>query len=111
MALSQSRLQALLAESPIFRSRLQQKMLNTASLVLKEQGVTNHALRAAYAKYVIANTTGATVTAAPLIVQADNLRNTITYEDGGVTTSVLDPDLESQVNSSWNLLAGIDEGT
>ena len=111
MAISNSRLEALLGADPTFISRCASTLLGEASTVLAEQGVgETHAARALYAQRVIGNPQLAAQQAAPFLAQSTNVSQTITMEDVGVVTSVTDAALLSQVGASWNDLSGISTG-
>lgn len=112
MAMSQSRLEFLLSQNETFLGRLQVVLVRIAAQVLVETGVgSTHAARAAYATYVLKNPAGGAVIAAVFIAQSTNVAGTITMEDEGPRTSVVDAALESQVSTDWSKLAGIDTGT
>lgn len=107
-----SHLQKELAASPVFTGRLQVRMSNVAGTILGETGVgATHAARAAFAKFVLANPAGAAAIAAVYLSQATNVAGTISRTDDGVVTSVTDANLDSQITTDWNKLAGIDSGS
>lgn len=109
--ISNSRLAYLLGTDQTFIGRCATVLCGEATTVLAEQGVgATHLARAAYAQRVIASPTQMAAQAAPLLAQSTNVANTITLEDSGITTSVTDGALLSQISSSWNTLAGVDTG-
>lgn len=111
MAVSDTRLQRLLAQSEIFTSRVLITLCKIAGQVLTETGVgATHAARATYARAVLANPDQATRSASIFLAQSTNVAGTITMEDEGPRSSVSDAALESQVASAWNVLAGVDTG-
>ena len=111
MAISTSALANLLGQDQVFIGRVASILAIQATQVLSEQGVgPTHAQRAAYAQRVIANPRDSSSQAAPYLAGSTNVVGTITIEDAGVTTSVTDAALLSQVASSWNALSGIDSG-
>lgn len=112
MTMSGSRLQFLLSRTDVFTGRIQVVLSEVASQVLVEAGVgATHALRAAYAKAVLANPGNAANNAALYLAQSTNVAGTITMEDEGPRTSVSDASLLAQITSDWNKLAGIDTGS
>jgi hypothetical protein len=110
MAVSDSRMQFLLAQSPVFQSRVQINMTKVANDVIGEAGtVPSHAQRAQYARQVLSNPAYAAQQNAGLLAQSGNVAPTITLEDDGANTSVTDGALFAQVNSLWNVMAGVTE--
>ena len=111
MAISNSSLANLLGRDPDFIGRVQTTLLAQATTVLAEQGVgPTHATRALYAQRVIQNPQVSAQLAAPYIAGSTNVIGTITIEDSGVTSSVTDAALLSQIATSWDALSGIDAG-
>ncbi|HKW09277.1 MAG TPA: hypothetical protein VJO33_02795 [Gemmatimonadaceae bacterium] len=101
----------MLGVDPIFISRCAPIMCDVASTVLVETGIgPTHQQRADYARKVIASPSLAAIQAAPFLAQTTNVASTISFEDTGITTTVTDPALLSQINASWNDLSGIDTG-
>lgn len=106
--ISNSRLQFLLAQSDVFRGRLQILMSTVAGGVLTEPANTaQHEGRALYARTVLANPAHAASVAAGFVAQSPNVANTITMEDEGPRTSVDDNALFAGVSALWNQLAGV----
>lgn len=113
MATPVSNIQILLSVLPPFLARVEYLLCLQAQVVLTEQGVgTTHEMRAAYAKNVIGAPYNFAAIAAPILVSGVNVRNATTYDEqtGVVACTVTDVDLQSQIATFWNALAGIDEG-
>jgi hypothetical protein len=111
MAISGSRLQFLLARSENFTSRVQVTLCRIANGIFAETGVgASHAARIAYARAVLTDPGTKANAAALYLAQAPNVQGEITMEDEGPRTSVTDAALESQVATSWDVLAGVDAG-
>lgn len=107
--LSESTLQMELARDPNFLTRLAYSMVQHARTVKAEPASTpGHAGRTAYATTVINNPTFAAQQASTMIVGGTNLIGTVTMEDAGITTSVTDAALLSQIATFWDALAGLD---
>lgn len=112
MALSASRLQMLLAQSPVFQGRVEIIMLTVAGGIFAEQGQAGaHAARVAYAQRVMNAPAQMAQAAAPLIAQSPNVANTVDIFDDGVRTTVEDAALFAQISALWNALAGYDSGS
>ena len=103
--------QQALAREPKFILRLQNALVKVAWQVLNEDPLTaNHAARTNYARAVLANPAGIAQTLAISFVDRPNVLAFDTSYDfvqGAVVTASGDPDIESQVNTDWNLLAGL----
>lgn len=103
--------QQALAAQPSFRLRLQNALTKHAFVVLQEAGdVANHPQRAAYAQRVQNDPLNVAVSLAPSFVNRPNLINFETSYDfkmREVVTASGDADIESQVATDWNLLAGV----
>lgn len=111
MAKSDTRLQFLLALSPVFQGRVEMTLLKVAGDVFVETGKGDaHVARVAYAQRVLNNPAQMAQVAAPFLAQSGNIAPTIEDTDDGVRTTVVDAALFSQVNSSWDALAGVDSG-
>lgn len=111
MAISVSRLGYLLAQSPVFQSRVQMVLCRVAQAVLVEQtGNAAHGARYRYAQAVLMNPAAAAQTAASFIAQAATIAATITMEDEGPRTSASDAVLFTEITNDWNALAGVDSG-
>jgi len=112
MALSASKLQALLGGDPAFTDRVASLMRDYARVVLAEALATaQHAARANYAKLIMQGSGSTIAAAAAFLATTTNVKNTISYEDTGITTTVTDASLDSQIQSSWNAMAGIETGS
>jgi len=95
-----------------FMERVQAMMARVAGVVLAEAGsVAYHTQRATYAKQVV-NQFGAQTSqqAGPQIVMGVNVIAATTYNEATKTSvcTIADIDLESQITTLWNSLAGID---
>jgi len=94
-----------------FMERVQAMMGRVAGVVLSEPGETGyHPGRAAYAQRVVQSPQMASTQAGPQVVMGVNVINTTTYNEENKTSicTIADIDLESQITSLWNALAGID---
>lgn len=112
MAMSDSRLQYLLAQQQTFISRCATKMLDVADNVLAEALSTpGHTARVQYARSVIGNPEGTARGASNYLAQSTNVVAAgITMEDEGPRAAIDDAGLLSQITSSWDVLAGIESG-
>lgn len=94
-----------------FMERVTAMLAFVAGSVLTEPGSTPyHSNRAQYAQRVIQSPTMSGPTAGPQIVMGVNIIATTTYDEATKTSvcTAADIDLESQIRSLWNSLAGID---
>lgn len=94
-----------------FMERFQVLLARVATTVLGEQGSTPyHAGRAQYAQTVNRNPMQAAAVGGPIIVMGINVINTTTYDEATKTSTctATDPELESQITTLWNALAGLD---
>jgi len=94
-----------------FMERAQAMLAQVSGQVLSEPGSTPyHPLRAQYAQAVVRSPGMATQQGGPQIVMGINVINTTVYDEATKksTCSILDLDLQSQIMSLWNALAGID---
>lgn len=101
---------ALLRNSE-FMERIQATLAQIAPTVLSEPGTTPyHAGRAQYAQRFIASPRPIAEQAAPQVVMGVNVIAATTYDEETKTSTndMADIDLESQVHSLWNALAGLD---
>ena len=111
--------QQALAAEPRFQLRLQNALSKVAWEVLDEDAATaHHAERVAYAQKVLASlgtigipgpTTGA-AQLAPAFVNRPNVfqfETSYSFEALAVITAAGDPDIESQLRTDWNALAGV----
>jgi hypothetical protein len=103
--------QQALAADPRFQKRLVSALTNVAWQVLEEAPATlHHAERATYAHTVNASPSSAAATIAPSFVNRPNVFNFATSYDftvGGTVTAAGDADLQSQLMTDWNNLAGV----
>lgn len=104
--------QALAAETS-FRLRLQNAMTKVAFVVLEEDSsVAHHSERAGYAQRVVNDPTNMAISLVPSFVTRPNVfafETTYDFPMRSVVTAAGDADLESQLTTDWNLLAGVTE--
>lgn len=94
-----------------FMERVTATLAQVATDVLAEPGSTSyHPGRAAYAQRVIQNPQFASQQGGPQIVMGVNVINSTTYneETKESTCTITDLDLQSQIMTLWNALAGLD---
>ena len=94
-----------------FMERVQAMLARVAGVVLNETGSTPyHPYRAQYAQRVVAGPQQAASMAGPQVVMGVNVINATTYneETKVATCTIQDIDLEAQITTLWNALAGID---
>lgn len=94
-----------------FMERVQAMLVNVATSVLSEAaGTAYHQGRAFYAQKVVANPPQATTQAGPQVVMGVNVINATTYDEATktATCTIADLDLQSQIMTLWNALAGLD---
>jgi len=111
MAIDITTRQMLLTKDLVFIDRVIAIMARVAGQILSEAvGTPYHSGRAFYAQRVVADPNLAARQANPQIVMGVNVINATTYDEGtGVATcTIADIDLESQVLTLWNNLAGLD---
>lgn len=105
--------QQALADESSFRLRLQNALTKIAFEVLEEDSaIEHHAQRAAYAQRVINDPANTAIGLAPSFVNRPNIFQFETTYDFAMRSAVTasgDPDIESQVHTDWNLLAGVME--
>ena len=103
--------QQALAADESFRLRVKNALASVAWQVLSEPVETaHHEDRAAFARGVTANLDGHAASIAPWLVTRPNLLNFVTsydFERRAVVTASGDPDIESQIATDWNFIAGI----
>jgi|SRR6187399_1544301 len=95
-----------------FMERVQAMLAFACSTVLSEPAATpNHPSRAAYASYVTKSPQQAATVAGPQVVMGVNVVNATTYDEANKTSTctIADIDLQSQILTLWNSLAGIDQ--
>lgn len=94
-----------------FMERVQATLAFTATGILSEPAATPHREgRVAYAQRVIANPGASAQMGGPIISMGVNVVNTTTYDEPSKTSTctIADIDLESQIRTLWNALAGLD---
>ena len=94
-----------------FMERVQALLALVARQVLNEAGTTPyHQGRAVYAQRVVANALQCATAGAAIIVMGVNVIATTTYDEATKTSTCTasDPELESQITTFWNTLAGLD---
>jgi hypothetical protein len=105
--------QQALADDRRFQQRLENALGKVAWEVLNEDPATVHHLeRAQFANRVIANPAQMASQLASSFVGRPNLfgfDTTYDFTVGGVVTAAGDPDIESQLHTDWNFMAGIIE--
>jgi hypothetical protein len=103
--------QQTLAADPHFQRRLQNALTQIAWEVLEEDPSTlYHAERVAYAQRVNTQPMQTAQQLAPSFVNRPNVFNFPTSYDftvGATVTASGDPDIESQLMTDWNKLAGV----
>jgi hypothetical protein len=103
--------QQALAADPRFLKRLQSSLTKVAWQVLEEDPSTlHHAERADFAHQVNQNAQQAAQALAPSFVNRPNVLNFETsynFQVGGTVTAAGDPDIESQLMTDWNKMAGV----
>lgn len=97
-----------------FMERVTAMLAMVANLVLGEAGTTPyHQGRAFYAQKVVQNPQQAAQQSGPQVVMGVNVINTTTYDEETKTSicTITDIDLQSQIQTLWNALAGLDTPT
>ena len=93
-----------------FMERVQAMLAFTAGSILSEPGDTAfHQPRAYYAQQVVQRPYDMATQAGPQVVMGVNVVTTTTYDDATQTSTctIADIDLQSQILTLWNALAGI----
>lgn len=111
MAVETSVKQMALTRNVEFMERVQAMLAKTAGDVLSEVGTTPyHAYRAQYAQQVVRTPQIMAAQAGPVVVMGVNVIAATTYDEANKVASctILDLDLQSQIMTLWNALAGID---
>ena len=94
-----------------FMERVQATLAFACSTILSEPGGTAyHQGRAFYAQKVVGTPQQAATQAGPQVVMGVNVVNATTYDEATQTSrcTIADIDLQSQILTLWNALAGID---
>lgn len=103
--------QQALAADVRFRQRLENALGKVAWEILGEDPATlHHAERAAYANRVISSPPQMAMQLASSFVGRPNVfgfETSYNFQVGGVVTAAGDPDIESQLHTDWNALAGV----
>jgi hypothetical protein len=103
--------QQALARDAHFWTRLQDAMVTVAWVVLDEDPATaHHTERVAFARQVTANPINMAQTLALSFVNRPNVidfETSYDFQVGAVVTASGDPDMQSQLTSDWNTLAGV----
>jgi hypothetical protein len=97
-----------------FMERVTAMLARVASAILSEAGTTPyHQGRAFYAQKVVERPDQMATQAGPQVVMGVNVINTTTYDEETkvATCTIPDLDLQSQVQTLWNALAGLDTPT
>lgn len=111
MAVEPTVAQMALTRNPEFMDRVTAMLAFVASGVLNESGQTPyHQGRAAYAQRVMHMPVQASTTAGPMVCMGINVKITTIYDEETKTSTctATDPQLESQIVSLFNSLAGLD---
>lgn len=94
-----------------FMERVQAMLAFVTATILSEPGTTPyHAKRAEYAQRVVMSPSSAAYQGGPQIVMGVNIVAATTYDEETKTSTctAADIDLQSQILTLWNSLAGID---
>jgi hypothetical protein len=94
-----------------FMERVTAMLARVAGVVLIESGTTPyHSGRAFYAQKVVERPDQMATQAGPQVVMGVNIVTTTTYDEETktATCTATDPELESQITTLWNSLAGLD---
>jgi hypothetical protein len=97
-----------------FMERVTAMLAFCCSTILNEPAATpHHQPRAYYAQRVTQNPAQAAQVAGPQVVMGVNVIAATTYDEATKTStcSMADIDLQSQILTLWNALAGIDTGS
>jgi len=107
--------QQALASDSHFQLRVRAALATVAWIVIEEDAETaNHAARAAYARSVINNLQFTAVQIAPWLTERPNLmlfETSYSFPAVAVVTAAGDADIQSQLLSDWNDLAGLNPTT
>jgi len=103
--------QMALTRNTEFMERVTAMLARVSGVVLVESGGTPyHQPRAFYAQRVVSGPSQAAAQGGPIVVMGVNVVNATTYDEINKVAecTIADIDLESQITSLWNTLAGID---
>lgn len=111
MAANDSFTQQALASDQSFQLRVRAALARVAWEMLEEPASTpNHDARVWYAKYVLASLTNSAQNVAPWLVERPNLilfETSYDFSAQAVITAAGDADIESQLRTDWDHLAGM----
>jgi hypothetical protein len=103
--------QQALAADANFTMRVRAAIATVAWQVLTEDPSTpDHDVRASFARQVIRDVNYAAVSVSPWLVERPNLvafDTTFDFVAGHVVTASGDSDIESQIHTDWDILAGV----
>jgi len=103
--------QQALARDPNFHLRIRANLMSAAWAVLDETDTVEfHSQRAGFARQVINNPDGYVTTVSAWIVMRPgvfNFETVYTFTAGAVMSGSGDPDIQAQLATDWNDLAGI----
>lgn len=94
-----------------FMERVEAMLAFVTTSILSEPAATpHHQPRAFYAQQVVRNPRQAAELAGPHVVMGVNVVQTTTYDEATktATCTIADLDLQSQIATLWNTLAGVD---
>ena len=103
--------QQCLAEDPTFRRRVKDALNVVAWQIIEEDPATPaHSSRATFARSVLSNLDGQASVTASWIVNRTNLfaaETTYDFDQRATITAAADADIQSQISTDWNVMAGI----
>lgn len=103
--------QQALAIDPRFQVRVRAALAKVAWEVISEDANTAfHAEREAYARSILPNVALTAAQIAPWLVERTNLiafETSYDFAASAVVTAAGDPDIENQLHTDWNVLAGV----
>lgn len=106
-----ARTQMALASSLHFQSRVTEALSTVAWQILAESNATpNHTERVAYARQVIDGPANYAARLSSQLATRPNLfafATSYDFEVGAVVTASADADIESQLSTDWDILAGV----
>src|SRR5262245_33169709 len=107
--------QQALGRDPNFMTRVRANLMAVAWQVMDESPTTpDHSARAGYARQVINNPDATAQTISAWVVMRPNVfsfETSFSFPAGAVVSAAGDLDIQSQLMSDWNDLAGITEPT
>jgi len=107
------RSQAQLARDPNFLKRLESLLISEAEVKAAETPNSNPDIatkRRQLAQAILTNPAGMAQSLAPAICNATNLAGSTTtwnFEAGAAETAATDAEIRSQIDTLWNILAGV----